>query len=98
MHAQRLNTNRRDHHRRTTPPPQRLRPTRHRHRPPPPTDTTPATNPLTPTPHDLAYIIYTSGSTGTPKGVGITHHNVTQLLNSFDPQSTAILFSPNGSV
>ncbi|MEB3925286.1 amino acid adenylation domain-containing protein [Mycobacterium ulcerans] len=63
--------------------------------PPPPTDTTPATNPLTPTPHDLAYIIYTSGSTGTPKGVGITHHNVTQLLNSFDPQSTAILFSPN---
>ncbi|AGC62824.1 non-ribosomal peptide synthetase [Mycobacterium liflandii 128FXT] len=44
---------------------------------------------------DIAYIIYTSGSTGTPKGVGITHHNVTQLLNSFDPQSTAILFSPN---
>ncbi|WP_373140873.1 amino acid adenylation domain-containing protein, partial [Mycobacterium marinum] len=55
----------------------------------------PATNPTTPTPHDLAYIIYTSGSTGTPKGVGITHHNVTQLLNSFDPQSTVILFSPN---
>ncbi|WP_156670238.1 AMP-binding protein, partial [Mycobacterium sp. E3305] len=31
---------------------------------------------------DVAYIIYTSGTTGTPKGVAVTHHNVTQLLES----------------
>ncbi|WP_156734818.1 amino acid adenylation domain-containing protein, partial [Mycobacterium sp. E183] len=31
---------------------------------------------------NVAYIIYTSGTTGTPKGVAVTHHNVTQLLES----------------
>ena len=35
-----------------------------------------------PAPDDIAYIIYTSGTTGTPKGVAVTHHNVTQLLES----------------
>ena len=38
-----------------------------------------------PAPDDIAYIIYTSGTTGTPKGVAITHHNVTQLMESLDP-------------
>ena len=37
-----------------------------------------------PAPEDIAYLIYTSGTTGVPKGVGITHHNVTQLIDSLD--------------
>ena len=37
-----------------------------------------------PAPDDTAYIIYTSGTTGVPKAVAITHHNVTQLLESLD--------------
>ncbi len=45
-------------------------------------DTQPDTAPPAPDPHDIAYLIYTSGTTGTPKGVAITHHNVTQLMNS----------------
>ena len=35
-----------------------------------------------PAPEDLAYLMYTSGTTGVPKGVAITHHNVTQLMET----------------
>ncbi|WP_156434463.1 non-ribosomal peptide synthetase, partial [Mycobacterium sp. IS-1590] len=38
----------------------------------------------TPATSDLAYMIYTSGTTGKPKGVAITHHNVTQLMQTLD--------------
>nr|MDT0522493.1 AMP-binding protein [Streptomyces sp. DSM 41633] len=33
---------------------------------------------------DIAYLIYTSGTTGVPKGVAVSHHNVTQLLETLD--------------
>ncbi|WP_231117943.1 AMP-binding protein, partial [Mycobacterium colombiense] len=47
-------------------------------------DAQPSNTLPTPAPADIAYLIYTSGTTGTPKGVAITHHNVTQLLESLD--------------
>ncbi|BBY24061.1 hypothetical protein MSTO_42660 [Mycobacterium stomatepiae] len=47
-------------------------------------DAQPATAPRGPSPDDVAQIIYTSGTTGVPKGVAVTHHNVTQLLDSLD--------------
>lgn len=37
-----------------------------------------------PAPDNIAHIIYTSGTTGTPKGVSVTHHNVSQLIESLD--------------
>ena len=42
----------------------------------------PGTGLPAPAPDDLAYIIYTSGTTGAPKGVAITHHDVTQLMET----------------
>ncbi len=39
-----------------------------------------------PHPDQLAYVIYTSGSTGQPKGVGVTHRNVTRLLDATHAQ------------
>jgi amino acid adenylation domain-containing protein len=48
--------------------------------------TRPSAGMWVPVPDDIAYIIYTSGTTGVPKGVAISHHSVTQLLQSLDAE------------
>ena len=55
----------------------------------PAVDTQSATALPCPAPEDIAYLMYTSGTTGVPKGVAITHHNVTQLLESLDARTGA---------
>ena len=50
----------------------------------PAVDRQPGTALPPPAPDDIAHIIYTSGTTGIPKGVAVSHHNVTQLLESLD--------------
>ena len=83
VHDRRCRADRRDHHHRAGRPAGRVRPAGHRCRRPR-FDTQPGTALPAPAPDDIAYLIYTSGTTGVPKGVAVTHHNVTQLLDSLD--------------
>ena len=50
----------------------------------PAVDSQPDTALPAPAAEDIAYLIYTSGTTGLPKGVAVSHHNITQLLESLD--------------
>lgn len=58
------------------------------------------TDPVAPTPHELAFLQYTSGSTGTPRGVRVSHANLEAnhaLIASsfgFTPRSAGLIWLP----
>ena len=58
-------------------------------------DSYPGTALPVPAPDDIAHLIYTSGTTGLPKGVAVTHHNVTQLIESLDAGLPAVKVWPH---
>ena len=58
-------------------------------------DSYPGTALPAPAADDIAHLIYTSGTTGVPKGVAVTHHNVTQLIESLDAGLPAVKVWPH---
>ena len=84
VHARRCRADRRDHHRAGWPTRLDGRDLLVIDVDDPRIDTQPSTALPAPAADDIAYLIYTSGTTGVPKGVAVTHHNVTQLLESLD--------------